>query len=241
MSTRTIVLATLVAALVGAGYWLGRSSSESEPTPTPTVAPRSASVQVVAPAAVAAAPRAMPAATSSTLSPDLVADLRDADPKVRRAAVREVAGSRDADVQLLLDASRDRDLEVAGTATIALGNAYREGRVPIGELVTRAQDSSYDVKVRSVALNELGATPSPEAAAHLASLVATGATDDRASAAILLRNQDMAIAVPALIAALGDPEARVRAIARDSLVARSRGRDFGEDRAAWQAWWQSRR
>lgn len=236
MSTRTIVFATLVAALVGGGYWLGRSSSAEVPQPTPTVAPRAASVRV-APVAVAAAP-VLP---TPSAAPELVADLRDADPEIRRAAVREVAGERDADVQLLLDASRDRDLEVSGTATIALGKAYREGRIGVGELVTRAEDPSLDMKVRSVALNGLGAIPSPEAAALLAKLATTAPTDERAAAVILLRNQDMSVAVPALIAALGDSESRIREVARDSLMARSRGRDFGEDRAAWQAWWQSRK
>jgi HEAT repeat protein len=232
---KALLFATCVAALAGGGYWLGRSSNESTPAASPSsVAPRAAAIRTT-PVAVAAAP----VLVTPSSSPELVADLRDADPKIRRAAIREVA--RDGDVQLLLDASRDRDLEVSATATIALGKAYRDGRIPVGELVTRAQDPSIHVKVRSEALNGLGAVPSPEAAALLAGLAASSSVDDRASAAILLRNQDMALAVPALITALGDPEARVREVARDSLVARSRGRDFGEDRAAWQAWWQSRR
>ncbi|MFN0252442.1 MAG: HEAT repeat domain-containing protein [Kofleriaceae bacterium] len=241
MKTRTVLLASCVAALVGGGYWLGRASTTPAPSPAPSassVAPRAAAIRgASAPVALAAAPVLVPPSSS----PELVADLRDADPKVRRAAIREVARDRDADVALLLDASRDRDLEVSAAATTALGKAYRAGRIPVGELVVRAQDPSIHVKVRSEALNGLGAVPSPEAAALLAGLAASGSVDDRASAAILLRNQDLAVAVPALIAALGDAEARVREVARDSLVARSRGRDFGEDRAAWQAWWQSRR
>ncbi len=241
MSTRTLLLAACVAALVGSGYWLGRSASSSPESPSPSaVAPRSATVRVAAAPVTATAP-ALPPSITPSITPDLVADLRDADPKIRRAAIHEVASSADADVQLLLDASRDRDLEVGGTATTALGKAYRDGRVPVGELVARAQDPSLDMKVRSVALNGLGAIPSPEAGALLTRMAATAPIDDRAAAVILLRNQDLAIAVPALIAALGDPEARIRGLARDSLLARSRGRDFGEDRAAWQAWWQSRR
>ena len=244
MSTRTVLFATCLAALLGGGYWLARSSSAGASAPSSSSSSssslsggRTASVPAVA--THVSASRAMAPALPSH-APELVTDLRDADPKVRRAAIHELAGS-DVDAQLLLDASRDRDLEVGVVATIALGKAYKDGRVAVSELVTRAQDSSLDPKVRSAALSGLGVVPSPEAAALLAGLATTGSTDDRASAVILLRNQDLALAVPALIGALGDAEPRVRELAHASLTARSRGRDFGEDRAAWQAWWTARR
>jgi len=61
-----------------------------------------------------------------------------------------------------------------------------------------------------------------------------------ASAAILLVHQDPELAMPALIGALADTDELVRSNALDSLRARSRGRDFGTDAAAWRAWWQAR-
>ncbi len=238
MSTRTVLFATCLAALVGGGYWLARSSAEA-PAPAPATPVRTASLPAVA-THVSASRAVAPTLPSRAVTPELVTDLRDADPKVRRAAIHEIAGA-DVDVQLLLDASRDRDLEVGVVATIELGTAYKAGRVAVTELVTRAQDSSLDPKVRSAALSGLGVVPSTEAAALLAGLAANGSTDERASAVILLRNQDLALAVPALIGALGDADPRVRELAHGSLTARSRGRDFGQDRAAWQAWWTARR
>lgn len=241
MSTRTVLFATCLAALLGGGYWLARSSSAGASAPSSASASSSGGRTASVPVAThVSASRAVAPALPSPVAADLVADLRDADPKVRRAAIHEAAGS-DVDAQLLLDASRDRDLEVGVVATIELGKAYKDGRVAVSELVTRAQDSSLDPKVRSAALSGLGVVPSPEAAALLAGLATNGSTDDRASAVILLRNQDLALAVPALIGALGDAEPRVRELAHASLTARSRGRDFGEDRAAWQAWWTARR
>lgn len=241
MSGRTILIATCVAALVGGGYWLGRSASSSAPTPTATSsAPtRTASLPVAGVTSTrAVTPPALP---SRTADPTLAADLVDRDPKVRRAALHEVVRDGDVDVRVLLDASRDHDLEVSATATEALGKAYAQGKVAFGELAARAQDSSLDEKVRMSALGGLGAVTSPDAATLLARLATSGSTNERAASAILLQNQDPTVAVPALIRTLGDVDAHVRECAHDSLKTRSRGRDFGEDRAAWQAWWDSRR
>ena len=63
---------------------------------------------------------------------------------------------------------------------------------------------------------------------------------ERRTAAILLAHQDPELAVPALIGALGDADEYVRSNAVEALRARSRGREFGLDAAAWRAWWQAR-
>ena len=47
-------------------------------------------------------------------------------------------------------------------------------------------------------------------------------------------------AVPALIRALADADEYVRMNAVESLKHFARGRDFGQDAAAWLRWWQSR-
>jgi hypothetical protein len=245
MSGRTLLLATCVAALVGGGYWLGRSSSASAPAPAVvSAAPaRTASLPVIGPHGAVAGARTMtpPALPSHAGDPTLAADLVDRDPKIRSAAIREAAQDSNVDVKLLLDASRDRDLEVSLVATVALGKAYSNGRVAVTELATLTQDHSLDEKVRMAALNGLGLVASADAAALLARLATNGDAGERASAAILLQHQDLDLAVPALIHTLGDADAHVREVAHQSLKARSRGRDFGEDRAAWQAWWDSRR
>jgi HEAT repeat protein len=89
--------------------------------------------------------------------------------------------------------------------------------------------------VRHAALNGFGHVASPEAAATRAELVERGDVGERRSAAALLVNQELALAVPALIGALDDDDHWVRSQALDSLKARSRGRDFGTDAAARSA------
>jgi HEAT repeat protein len=89
-------------------------------------------------------------------------------------------------------------------------------------------------------MNGLALVTSPDAATVLVDLLAHGTEIDRRSAAILLVHQDPMISVPALIGALADADEVVRGNAHESLHAFARGRDFGQDAAAWQRWWQSR-
>jgi len=244
MRAQHVLLAAGVVALLGAGIWLGRSTQATASAPAPAPAARATSV----PGAVHAAPAqpaprtvtpvlARPAAGQGV--PGLAADLADPDPRVRRAAVREAA--RDGDPAALLAASRDRDLEVGVVATEALGKLHAQGAVPVDELIARATDRTLDEKVRVSALNGLGLVPSPDAARLLVDLAARGDTTERRSAAILLVHQDPEVAIPGLIAALADADEVVRGNALDALRARSRGRDFGSDAGAWQAWWQAAR
>ena len=238
---KAIVLGLGATALLGGGLWLARSSSEPAPvaaTATPTSV-RSAAISVPAPAARAARmPVLQPRGTVAT--PGLAADLGDADPKVRRAAIREAARDPQLDPAVLLAASRDRDLDVGIAATIALGKRYAEGDVPAGELIARVTDRGLNDRVRLTALNAIGLVASADGAALLVDLVAHGSPLERASAAILLVHQDPELAMPALIGALADTDELVRVNALDSLRARSRGRDFGTDAPAWRAWWQAR-
>jgi HEAT repeat protein len=243
-----ITLLLAAAVLVAGGVWLGRSSSSSHASaPAAPAAAAPAAADPARPAVAgpdrAAGARATPAprlAAHSPADPGLAADLSDADPKVRRAAVRELAAAPDADPALLLAASRDPDLQVGVTATEALGKLHAGGAVPARELVARATDHKLDERVRVSALNGLGLVPSPEAAALLVELAARGDLGERRTAAILLSHQELAAAVPALIALLGDADEYARSNALESLRARARGRDFGTDAAAWRAWWAAR-
>ncbi len=239
MRTGPILLVAGALGLVGAGVWLGRSATTtSEAAPVSEVAPRSA--MIPRPAATAPTPPPTLAPRRGPPSPALAADLSDADPKVRRAAVREVARDRDADPAALLAASRDPDLEVGVLATEGLGRLHAAGALPAGELIARASDHALNERVRLTAMNGLATTKTPESAAYLADLLSRGDAFERVNAAILVGHQDLEIAVPALIRALGDSVEQVRNNAAEALRTHSRGRDFGTDAAAWQAWWQSR-
>lgn len=228
MTSRFAVLAVLGAAVVAFALWLGHATAAA-----PTIAP-----VVSTPAPVARAARAP--AIVHTVAPDLAADLHDANPRVRRAAIAELAHSDASDPATLLAASHDGDLGVAVAATEGLGTLYRDGRIEAHDLAVRVTDHALPEKVRVTAMNGLGVVASPDGAALFVDLVARGDATERRSAAILLAHQDAAVAVPALIGALGDTDDVVRADAAESLRHFARGRDFGQDAAAWSRWWQSR-
>lgn len=239
MQRGALLLGLGAAALLGGGVWLGLASSATADSPAPTAPPiRSAAIPASsAPPSRAARTPTLPSRTT-VATPGLAADLTASDPRVRRAAIREAARDSDLDPTVLLTASRDRDLEVGITATTALGKRYADGSIPASEMIARATDRSLDERVRGSALNGLGVVATPEAAALLVDLLAHGSVLERASAAILLVHQDPELAIPALVAALADAEEHVRSNALESLRSRSRGRDFGTDAAAWQAWWR---
>lgn len=253
---RWLPVAGAAVALLVVGVWLGRSSTSpsslSSPSSPPASAPAASGVEASAgrggpgaqaPRLAARTPGGAPSLARrpvAPVDPGLAADLSDADPKVRHAAVRELAADPDADPALLLAASRDPDLQVGFTATEALGKLHAQGQVPVQELVARATDRKLDERVRVSALNGLGQVASPEAAALLVDLASRGDAGERRTAAILLVHQDPAAAVPALISLLGDADEYVRSNALESLRTRSRGRDFGTDAGAWRAWWDAR-
>jgi hypothetical protein len=248
MIRRSVALLALGgAALLAFGMWMGRSASEpvridaESSTATPVIAPPAAS-----PAAGRARVPAQPAlprrsASSSSTLPGLAADLISADPKVRRAAVAEVASSADADPQILLNASRDPDPSIAATSITALGKLYADGRVATTDMLARARDRSHGPRVHTMALNAVGAVPHPDTARMLGELLATGTVGERRAASALLASQDPADAIPLLIRALSDSDEYVRDNAINGLRSRSRGRDFGTDAGAWQSWWQAQR
>ena len=202
------------------------------PSQAPVPKPREARI---APVTRVAAP-ALPA---KPVAPGLEQDLRDPDPKIRRAAMREAA-REGGDLQIFLAASRDPDREVAITATEALAKAHARGEVPASEMIARATDRTIDERVRVSAINGAGVVASPETARALAELLQRGDMVEKRSASILLVHQDPEVAVPALIGALADADEVVRANALEALRGKARGRDFGSDAGAWRTWWNAR-
>jgi HEAT repeat protein len=230
VTARFGIIALLGAALLAFGLWLGHATS---------AAPATAAAATTAPARAVARPARAPTLVHP-VAPDLAADLHDANPRVRRAAIVELAHSDASDPTTLLAASRDGDLGVAVAATEGLGTLYRDGRIAASDLAVRITDHALAEKVRVTAMNGLGVVASQDGAALFRDLIVRGDPTERRSAAILLQHQDAALAVPALIGALGDADEVVRADAAESLRHFARGRDFGQDAAAWSSWWQSR-
>lgn len=228
--TRFALLAVLGAALVAFALYLGHATAAA---PVP-------SAMAPAPPAPRAARAARRPSITHTVAPDLAADLHDANPRVRRAAIAELAHSDASDPATLLAASHDGDLGVAVAATEGLGTLYRDGQLSAHDLAVRVTDHALPEKVRVTAMNGLGVVASHDGAALFQDLIVHGDSTERRSAAILLSHQDAALAVPSLIAALGDGDDVVRANAAESLRRFARGRDFGQDAAAWSRWWQSR-
>jgi HEAT repeat protein len=223
-------------AVLGAGIWIGRATQSKAELPAPqaelmgTVADG-----VTRELAFTAKP---PVLQRAQVAPDLAADLKDPDPKVRSIALRD-ALKDGASAEVFRTAVRDRDLAVGMAAANGLAKAHARGEITTQELVAIVTDKSLQEKVRVEAINGLAA-PSADAARALVDLVHRGDTVEKRSAAILLMQQDSEVAVPALIDALGDSDERVRANAAEALRRKARGRDFGTDAGAWRAWWQSR-
>lgn len=232
MRGKLVALVAGGVALLGVGIWLGgQRAAADQPHVASQVERTQPALRVTRPVMPASAKPAMPG---------LDRDLRDPDPRVRRNAIAELAASDAADPATLLAASRDANVDVALSATEGLGTLYRDGTLDADKLGALATDPNAPAKVRVVAINGLGLVPSPESAAVLAELVHSPDALAKRSAAILLVHQDPAIAVPALIGALRDPDENTRANARESLRTLARGRDLGDDAGAWQRWWAER-
>jgi HEAT repeat protein len=237
MRVRAVVGVALGATgVLAIGVWLGgqRAAAHVPPTtPAPVHATAPTLPASLSPRARAAARASTPQLPAKPMVPGLAEDLRDPDPRVRRTAIDETD-----DARVLADASRDASLDVAVAATEGLARLYRDGAIDARELVARAGDAP--AKVRVAAINGLGLVPSPDSAAALAQLLATGGEIERRSAAIVLVHQDPHLAVPALIGALRDADDNVRMNAREALRTIARGRDLGDDAGAWLQWWQAR-
>lgn len=233
---RWIIALGLGAAVACVGAFSSSSSNAND-----RVRPRVESVEP-APVRTARTPSlpVLPRRTKTGL-PGLSADLLAADPKVRLAAVREVARSGDVDVAQLLAASRDPDPSVAAAAIAGLASSYADAQVPVADMIARANERTGGPRIHTMALNAVGSVPHPDTAKLLGQVATSSSVGERRAATALLGNQAPEDAIPLLIAALSDADEYVRDNAANGLRTLSRGRDFGTDAGAWQAWWQSHR
>lgn len=221
------LLVALLVALASVAFWISQQSDD-DPVKAPVETAPSASPTVVAP----------PERVERTPA-KLATDLKAADPKTRRSAVREAG--RTEDVQALLAATRDEDAGVARTAVGVLNKLYGGGKVAPSQMIALASDRSLDERTRGLVIQGVGAIKHVDSAAMLVRMLAGGNELERRAAATLLARQDPEIAVPALITALSDPDEMVRTAAVESLTTLSNGNAFGTDAGAWRAWWQARR
>lgn len=166
---------------------------------------------------------------------DPAREMHDPNPAVRQVAVEDLA--RNGSVESLADAVSDPDVGVGFRAGELLGELYRKGQVPVEVMIEKASDASINFKARMGVLSALSMTPNKKAATYLLNLLETGIPEERRMAAGMIGYQGSESAVPALIDALDDQDEWVRYNANEALQHLSRGRDFGQNRAAWQAWW----
>lgn len=170
---------------------------------------------------------------------DPLTDIKDPAPSVRALAVQDLADAPPSPeaVEALIDALQDTSITVSGSAGDTLGKWYIKGQVPAEELIRRARDPSLHPKTRTGILRGLSKVPTPEATELLLSMINEGEVTERRFAAGMIAYQGPEVAVPALIEALEDPDEWVRFNANEVLQHISRGRNYGQDKAAWRNWW----
>jgi len=136
----------------------------------------------------------------------LLDGLKHGSPRCRAAAADALAYTRQADVELLLDALVSKEAIVRQSAAEALGRlGYRGGAARFVALLT--DQSPW---VRRAAARALGHIGDNTAVAHLGQRLGDESPLVRRSAAYALGAMRATPAVSALVAALSDPDAQVR-------------------------------
>jgi hypothetical protein len=165
-------------------------------------------------------------------------EVRDDDPAVRAHSVLVLGRAKTPEAAAaLLETVRDPDPNVSTMSAMQLDEAYQAGLVSFEQMHTLATDLNLGPGAHFAAFAGLAKVADPRAAEFLLERLKNGTGEERRTAAGMLQHQGAAIAVPALIEALGDGEQWVRYNANEQLRALARGRDYGEDAAAWSRWW----
>ncbi|MBI2891524.1 MAG: HEAT repeat domain-containing protein [Nitrospirae bacterium] len=166
-------------------------------------------------------------------------DLSDADPGVRLQAIESLAESPTPEaIESIARSMSDADQAVSFNAGQKLGELYLKGDAPRSLLIERARNRMLRFEDRMGVLSALCRKPDPDVQPFLLSVLKTGAAEERRLVAGMLGYQGPDVAVPPIIEALEDSDEWVRNNAAEALRHISRGRDFGLNRAAWEAWWR---
>ncbi len=175
-------------------------------------------------------PRARPA-------DHLGADLHDGDPAVRHNALWQQMREDTREAGLaILEALRDPAPQVSEAAALGAGHALQAGTVTAAEVVALVRLPDLPTKTHLLLLSSLGSVQSAEGTQLLLELARSGTAQERSGAVLSLGNQGVALAAPALVAALADEDDMVWHMAHDQLLRLGQGRDFGRDQDKWRAW-----
>ncbi|MCP4377796.1 MAG: HEAT repeat domain-containing protein [bacterium] len=137
-------------------------------------------------------------------------DPNSPDPQERLRAINELAGSTDGEsVSTLVSLSGDPKQHVAIAAVKAIGATPKTSHAPLRKILTGTSNSP---PVRAEAVAALGKCPKANVEVAVLTKVLTGDPDPqvRAGAARGLARRRDKVAIRELVAALEDPDARVR-------------------------------
>ncbi|BAZ16020.1 HEAT domain protein repeat-containing protein [Calothrix sp. NIES-4071] len=154
---------------------------------------------------------------AETVVPALIEVLKNEDVTLRINAIESLCKIRDDKaIEPLINALQDASAQVRATAAFALGCFRFQAITAVEPLIMSLEDS--DEWVRTKAVEALSYIRHPKATVHLATALHDNYPGVRAKAALALPNiAEASFAVPLLIAALTDTDARVRAAVADGL------------------------
>lgn len=211
-------------------------------TPTPSPAAEGAGEEEKA--ALGKKMRALAKSGDEASFSELASYAADTDPKVRKAAAQALGRSKNKEAfDLLLTLIHDEDGGVRGTAAQAMGSQRDEKAYDV--LVSVLEKDGSD-KVKGKAVQGLGRLRTEKAMGKVLGCLKSEQAGIRSSAAAALGNSKDKNAVEPLIAALNDPDQKVRNAASKSLAQLSGQDELHESvkdkspeemHKAWEAWW----
>jgi HEAT repeat protein len=156
-------------------------------------------------------------AEAETGVPALIEVLKKEDTLIRINVIESLCKIRDYKaIPALITALQDTSPQVRATAAFALGCFRFQATTAVEALILSLEDSDEWVRVKAV--EALSHIRHPKATVHLATALHDNYPGVRAKAALALPNiAEASFAVPILIAALTDTDARVRAAIVDGL------------------------
>ena len=179
---------------------------------------------------------------------ELASYAADPDPQVRRAAARALGRSKNKEVfDLLLSLIHDENSDVRGAAAQAMGSQRNE---KADDVLIEVLEKDKSGTVRGKAVQGLGRLGTEQARDKVLGCLKSEQADIRSSAAVALGRSKDKKSIEPLIAALLDPDYKVRNAAskslarlggQDDLYEMTKGKSADEMHKAWQDWWDKNR